>query len=841
MKKKACDSKLVQNNAPAFPPAGLGMVTEDFTIIWLDALRARMAGVDQVQGLGKPWFEAVPQEGCRPEACPWPSIFKEAAPSKAPGEEVNRAGARLPCLVVASPSRGGPKELAGVINNLWEVMGGQVQEEAPRLSEELSRWGFQNAGTAMVVLEEDTTISLANRQFENLSGYLRAELEGKKRLSDFFGEKDLKRLEESCRLPRLKPDATPWDLEAGFIDKQGNLKELYFTGAGISGALRSVVSLWDLTPRRPQELSLQNRESFYRLLTENLTEVIWTLDLNTRRFTYLSPAIASLRGFSVQEGLAQTLEEVLAPASLELFRRRLEEELEQARLKPEGQPQSFSLELEVWHRRGGTIWTNSRMSFLKGPQGWPGTLLGVTRDLGEQKRIQDELRQSEARFRAIFAKGAVAMVLWDREGRIVECNEAFQEMVGYCGEELRGMALAGLSHADDATQDRAFFKELMSGSRDSYEMEQRYLHRDGRVIWGRLVASLVRDTAGQPRCAVGMVLDTTARRQAERFSHDLFFTSPIGVYLIQNQKFVLVNQVFQEITGYDQTELVGKESLWLVLPQDKKLVKQEAVKMLKGQRSQPFEYRVRTKHGATKWFMESVISTSYQNRPATLGFFMDISRRQQAEEALQEWIKKYHKKVEKLQESEAQLKNMSILDGLTGLLNHREFYRRLREELNRSRRYRRPFCLLMLDLDHFKDINDTYGHLVGDETLCSVAALIQEEVRVVDQVARYGGEEFAVILPETFYAGGVYIAERICHTIDTQKIACGNGASVKVTVSIGIAVYPDDGRAEEALVAAADEALYMAKRTGRNRVVRADRCGLKPGGELPPERHPDQD
>jgi diguanylate cyclase (GGDEF)-like protein len=190
--------------------------------------------------------------------------------------------------------------------------------------------------------------------------------------------------------------------------------------------------------------------------------------------------------------------------------------------------------------------------------------------------------------------------------------------------------------------------------------------------------------------------------------------------------------------------------------------------------------------------------------------------------ALREWIQKYHEQVEKLKENETLLKDISIRDGLTGLLNHREFYRRLREELERSRRYNRAFCLLMLDLDRFKEVNDTYGHLVGDETLCSVAALIREEVRMVDLVARYGGEEFAIILPETSYAGGVHIAERIRQTIESQKISCAGGVAVNVTVSIGIAVFPVDGRTEETLMAAADEALYMAKHTGRNRVVRAN-------------------
>jgi diguanylate cyclase (GGDEF)-like protein len=175
---------------------------------------------------------------------------------------------------------------------------------------------------------------------------------------------------------------------------------------------------------------------------------------------------------------------------------------------------------------------------------------------------------------------------------------------------------------------------------------------------------------------------------------------------------------------------------------------------------------------------------------------------------------------EKLAKSQKALEDLSVQDGLTGLFNYREFHRRLTEEVQRSRRYGRPFSLLILDIDDFKAVNDTYGHLAGDETLRALAALIRREVRPVDEVARYGGEEFAILLPETSGPGAFAMAERIRDIIATHPLPIAAERTVALTVSIGTATYPEDADAEERLIAAADHALYTAKNGGRNRVCR---------------------
>jgi diguanylate cyclase (GGDEF)-like protein len=152
------------------------------------------------------------------------------------------------------------------------------------------------------------------------------------------------------------------------------------------------------------------------------------------------------------------------------------------------------------------------------------------------------------------------------------------------------------------------------------------------------------------------------------------------------------------------------------------------------------------------------------------------------------------------------------------VLNRRALTNRLGIELERARRYEAVMTMLMIDIDHFKHVNDTHGHLVGDDVLREVAAYLKATVRSVDLVARYGGEEFVVVLPETAAAGAMIFAERIRQHIATNPFVPADGP-LSITASIGVAVYPADGiDTVEDLLAGADDALYRAKAQGRDRV-----------------------
>jgi diguanylate cyclase (GGDEF)-like protein len=173
---------------------------------------------------------------------------------------------------------------------------------------------------------------------------------------------------------------------------------------------------------------------------------------------------------------------------------------------------------------------------------------------------------------------------------------------------------------------------------------------------------------------------------------------------------------------------------------------------------------------------------------------------------------------ERLMEHKTRLEELSSRDGLTGLYNRREFEDRLREETQRARRYGKPLSVMLLDIDHFKNVNDRYGHQAGDETLIAVADLIRLSARPMDAVCRYGGEELAVILPETDASGAGIVAERIRASVAESLTTTPQGDEIQVTVSIGFATFPQDGDTGPGLVKAADEALYAAKQEGRNLV-----------------------
>ena len=187
----------------------------------------------------------------------------------------------------------------------------------------------------------------------------------------------------------------------------------------------------------------------------------------------------------------------------------------------------------------------------------------------------------------------------------------------------------------------------------------------------------------------------------------------------------------------------------------------------------------------------------------------------------------------------ADAERMAVTDALTGLYNYRYFHERLRSEIARSARYGHPLSLLMIDLDYFKQVNDRFGHLKGDEVLCEVARTLRRNIRRYDEpttvkftdldiATRYGGEEFIIIMPETGGAGAAIAAERLRAAIEADVgrasgLIGENGQTWNVTGSFGVAAF-EKGLGAEGLVKRADDAVYQAKHAGRNRVV------VAPGG-----------
>jgi diguanylate cyclase (GGDEF)-like protein len=175
---------------------------------------------------------------------------------------------------------------------------------------------------------------------------------------------------------------------------------------------------------------------------------------------------------------------------------------------------------------------------------------------------------------------------------------------------------------------------------------------------------------------------------------------------------------------------------------------------------------------------------------------------------------------ETLRQKNVELHEISIVDSLTGLYNRKHLMETLDKEVSRSQRHSHSFSLLVIDIDHFKKYNDTYGHLAGDEVLSRLASVFKKSIRSSDYAARYGGEEFIIMLPEIDPEQGLVTAERMLKQVAEERFG-GEGESIKVTISVGVASYPENGEDAQSVIRNADAAMYEAKEQGRNRVILA--------------------
>ncbi|MGM0501452.1 MAG: diguanylate cyclase, partial [Bacillota bacterium] len=214
------------------------------------------------------------------------------------------------------------------------------------------------------------------------------------------------------------------------------------------------------------------------------------------------------------------------------------------------------------------------------------------------------------------------------------------------------------------------------------------------------------------------------------------------------------------------------------------------------------EWEVQDKFGDRKIILADAIRIKGEdNNYKKVTFIIDITERKRLEE--------------KLKKANQELKEKANTDGLTGLYNHKEIIRRLNLELKRANRYELNLAILMLDIDDFKAINDSYGHQKGDEVLKTLAQLLENITRKEDIIGRYGGEEFLVVFPHTASDDALDVAQRICQGIADQGLS-----GVDITISGGLAIF--NNQSAEELIKEADTALYQAKSNGKNQIVNAD-------------------
>ncbi|MDQ3813806.1 MAG: diguanylate cyclase [Armatimonadota bacterium] len=464
--------------------------------------------------------------------------------------------------------------------------------------------------------------------------------------------------------------------------------------------------------------------------------------------------------------------------------------------------------------------------------------------------------QDECTARALFDDATTGVALVDARGHIVRSNPALQEILGYRVEELNHKTLSELVHPGDLFDDRERFSTLAEGKCPKYEVEQRYFRQDGRLMWGRLtVVALPAECDG---CAIAMLEDITRRVQAEDELHmtrdaihnlyEVVVNEHLDLQGKMRALLVLGCRRFQIETG-----LVGRirnnelDVLQVVSP-DERIRRGQIYEIgsLGELSAHPRRAGALAQIGLPEdWHNHPIYSVSevetFFGAPIIVsgqiyGIISFSSFTPRAEpfetgekELLQlmaQWLgseverrqarSELEKKQAELVEANSKLEAQAALDGLTGVRNRRSFDERLRIEFERHSQYEMPLSFLLLDVDRFKQYNDTFGHPAGDEVLKRVARILQGSVRGGDFVARYGGEEFAIIMPNTDYPNASTLAERLRATIEA---ACW--PERPVTASFGVATLTSEIDSPSALLATADQALYHSKAGGRNRVTHA--------------------
>ena len=331
-------------------------------------------------------------------------------------------------------------------------------------------------------------------------------------------------------------------------------------------------------------------------------------------------------------------------------------------------------------------------------------------------------------------------------------------------------------------------------------------HGTGTERYFESVMAPLRDSGGQIRGAVVRVSDITERKLAEEqlrlasvYARSLVEASLDPLVTISvDGKIMDVNEAAVRGTGVPRERLIGSDfAEYCTDPAKAHAAYREAFT-----RGVAKNYPLTMRHVSGKLtevlYNASVYHTQNGETAGVLAVARDITERRRAERA----------------------EELASRDSLTDLYNHRTFYALLKDEVARTRRFNRPLSLLMIDVDHFKNVNDTLGHQAGDAILRGLSDLLVRQVRAVDRVCRYGGEEFTVIMPETDTAIAMQIAERLRYLVERQPFDIDDGKTTGITVSIGVATYPQLVDSPDEIVKAADVALYAAKQAGRNLVSR---------------------
>ncbi len=554
-------------------------------------------------------------------------------------------------------------------------------------------------------------------------------------------------------------------------------------------AERNAALVQEIADRERAEASLRDEEERFRVLFEMSPDPAWILEGNE----CVAWNEAACQVFGIVPGAGSVHPAQLSPefqpdgeSSLLKSERMIAEarrygvlRFEWVHLGNDGQPFAAEVTLLAVNMREQQI------------------IYAEVRDISERKRAEEELQASRNLLQALIESAGAVIYVFDPEERLLLCNQQFEEVLGQAREQMLGKRRHQFMPTHVAEQHEANDLTVIA-SRKRTSFEEINLEADGLHHYLTIKCPVFAD--GELRGVVGISTDITERKRDEeqlKLAAAILASTSEGVIITDvTGVIVAVNRAFSEITGYSEAEALGQKP-----------------SMLRSERQAPEFYRAmwaaieacgtwqgeiwnRRKCGEAypEWLAISTIRDRQQQVTHYVGVFSDISS---------------------LKLSQERLERLAHFDPLTDLPNRVLFQDRLAHAIDRAARYRHGIAVLLLDLDGFKNVNDSLGHPVGDQLLTQVAVRLSHCVRVEDTVARLGGDEFAVILANMYDASdAIEVVRKILVNIERPFDLDGTGALI--STSIGIAVYPADGNSATELVRNADAAMYGAKESGRN-------------------------
>ncbi len=438
------------------------------------------------------------------------------------------------------------------------------------------------------------------------------------------------------------------------------------------------------------------------------------------------------------------------------------------------------------------------------------------------------LGASEAAFRSIFDLASIGIALVAPDGGWINVNRAMCEIVGYTEDELRRLTFQDITHPDDVESDLELVARLRDGGLERFQLDKRYVRKDGAIVWTNLNVSCKRDAAGEVEYFVAMVKDIQAEKEAqaalealhaelearvasrtrELRERELELRSVLEsandayIGLDENGLVTVWNRAAEHTFGFGAGEAVGRPLEQLIIPPELARAHREGMLryLTRGESTvlgRRLELPAVRRDGSRLTVEVRINALEIRGQKMFSAFLHDISERKQAE---------------------TQREYESRHDALTGLSNRRALFEILPIAQARATRGGQSLGLLFIDLDGFKAVNDSLGHEAGDRLLAEIAARLRGAVRKTDSVFRLSGDEFTVLLEGLADGGCAHVAAAKIIEAIGRPVPIGT-ASARVGASIGLALFAPGGRASpEQLIREADERMYQAKRAGKGRI-----------------------